>query len=146
MVYKKEGGWTPAYVFELKKGEVAHIPPAFVHESLNVENETCASSLTFQFNTPAPAVYWRTFYPRLRRLGDFWECMDRIKALATFQGKVGKVASLLKMFPKDPAPEDEIKKALELAVGEAWKKVLKAFDKNEDSLLVASEVKVEQGE
>ncbi|CAE7866169.1 unnamed protein product, partial [Symbiodinium sp. KB8] len=82
--YDAKGGWKPTHSITLEAGEALLIPPAFVHESKNVGPEACAPSLTFQFADPVAAGFFRHFHPRLRRLGDFNECWERVAALATF--------------------------------------------------------------
>eukprot|EP00913_Durusdinium_trenchii_P003958 g3666.t1 len=57
---------------------------AFYPDSFAALRSGCAPSLTFQFADPVAAGFFRHFYPRLRRLGDFNECWERVAALATF--------------------------------------------------------------
>jgi len=74
--------WQPDYVLTLRAGEALVFPPGFIHETKNV-GDSCAVSLTYQFQHPLPAGYWRAFWPRMRRLGDLANCWAEVAALAT---------------------------------------------------------------
>ena len=87
MAYTRPGGWTPTYDFDLKKGEALFFPPAFIHESKNV-GTGCAASITHQYSFPMAAGFFRSWWPRTRRLGDMNECWGKISTWATL-GKMG---------------------------------------------------------
>ncbi|CAE6970182.1 unnamed protein product [Symbiodinium sp. KB8] len=53
-------------------------PPGMVHETMNV-GEVCASSVTFQFNHPYAARFYRRFFPRVRYTADIGESWVLIK-------------------------------------------------------------------
>ena len=72
-------GWKPMFEFTVKEGEAVLFPPGWIHETLNTA-ETCTVALTTQFDVPIPVRYYRSFYNRLRRVGDLnacWEWMTR---------------------------------------------------------------------
>merc|ERR1712113_709740 len=59
---------------ELKQGEALFFGPAIIHETLNIdESAGCASSVTFQFDSPFAARFYRRFFPRVRRTADIHE-------------------------------------------------------------------------
>jgi len=77
-----DGGlWTPTFSVPLKGGQGLFFPPGMIHETKNV-GAGCASSVTYQFPVPAPAVYWRSFLPRVSRVGDLHNCWSNIAMLA----------------------------------------------------------------
>ena len=66
-------GWKPMFEFTLKEGEAVLFPPGWIHETLNTA-EGCTIALTTQFDMPIPVRYYRSFYNRLRRVGDLNAC------------------------------------------------------------------------
>ncbi|CAJ1389396.1 unnamed protein product [Effrenium voratum] len=131
--YNVKGGWAPTYSVTLAAGEALLIPPAFVHESKNVGPEDCAPSLTFQFADPAAAGFFRHFHPRLRRLGDFNECWERVAALATFDSRGEGLAarlkrmastSLAKLSKLESGGSSPLESAVLEAAKKAWPKVV----------------------
>jgi len=68
-------GWKPMFEFSLKEGEAVLFPPGWIHETLNTA-EGCTVALTTQFDIPIPVRYYRTFYNRLRRVGDLNACWE----------------------------------------------------------------------
>jgi len=149
--YNAKGGWTPTHTVTLEPGEALLIPPAFVHESKNVGPEDCAPSLTFQFADPVAAGFFRHFYPRLRRLGDFNECWERVSALATFdRSQKGLTArlkqlastSIVKLSHLDSSGggNSELGRAILEATKRAWSTVLKSMDRNKDGRLTRDDV------
>jgi len=81
VVYTHKGGWVPTYELELKEGEVLFFPPSFVHETTNV-GKSCAASITYQYSAPMAAAFFRSFWPRTRRIGDMNECWEKISSWA----------------------------------------------------------------
>jgi hypothetical protein len=123
--YKAVGGWKPAYSFTVSPGETIFMPAMTIHETKNI-GSSCANSLTFQFNDPTPGSYMREFFPRLRRTGDFVECVPRIASLATLG--LGK--------KKPPRRGEEASTAADL-----WQKILKKVDKDRDGQISFSEAR-----
>ena len=80
-------GWKPMFEFTLKEGEAVLFPPGWIHETLNTA-EGCTIALTTQFDIPVPVRYYRTFYNRLRRVGDLNACWEWMVKWAG--GKVSK--------------------------------------------------------
>ena len=68
-------GWKPMFEFTLKEGEAVLFPPGWIHETLN-SAEGCTIALTAQFDIPVPVRYYRSFYNRLRRMGDLNACWE----------------------------------------------------------------------
>ena len=66
-------GWKPMFEFTVKEGEAVLFPPGWIHETLNTA-EDCTVALTTQFDFPMPVRYYRSFYNRLRRVGDLFGC------------------------------------------------------------------------
>lgn len=66
-------GWRPMFEFVVKAGEAILFPPGWIHETLNTA-EGCTVALTTQFTKPYPIRYYRSFYQRLRRVGDLNPC------------------------------------------------------------------------
>jgi len=66
-------GWKPMFDFTVKEGEAILMPPGWIHETLNT-GEGCTAALTMQFQLPPPVRYFRSYYPRLRRIGDLHAC------------------------------------------------------------------------
>eukprot|EP00937_MAST-01D_sp_MAST-1D-sp2_P005662 g5662.t1 len=73
--------WTPLFDVPIEPGQGLFFPPGFIHETKNT-GEGCAASVTYQFPIPAPAIYWRTFLPRISRTGDMAACWHAIASLA----------------------------------------------------------------
>ncbi|CAK0797769.1 unnamed protein product [Prorocentrum cordatum] len=138
--YSIKGGWKPGFSFNLSKGEVLLIPPAFVHESLNVEPEGCSPSLTFQFADPPASSMFRRLWPRMRRTGDFNECWDRVAAFATLapDGRAKSQLKALGLLPPgqllDRSPDEILDDAVK-AVSKSWANVLRAHDRSGDGRL-----------
>lgn len=66
-------GWKPMFEFTVKEGEAVLFPPGWIHETLNTADD-CTVALTTQFVFPTPVRYYRSFYNRLRRIGDLNSC------------------------------------------------------------------------
>lgn len=81
LVYERNE-WDPLFSFETQPGESVVFPPGMIHEGLSIGTD-CVSSITYQFPLPAPVVYWRTFFPRIRRTLDMRQCVPLIASLAT---------------------------------------------------------------
>jgi len=118
-VYKQPGGWTPTYDFELHKGEVLFFPPAFIHESTNVGGG-CAASLTHQYSSPMAAGFFRSWWPRTRRIGDMNECWGKISSWATLNRPISAQSG------------DE--------GGDAAKKLFASVDANSDGSITSEEM------
>jgi len=88
-------GWTPMFEFTVRKGEAVLFPPGWIHETLNVA-DGCTVALTTQFDIPRPVRYYRSFYQRLRRVGDLNPCWQTMMSWPSL-GEHGK------RLPKDPA-------------------------------------------
>jgi len=73
--------WRPTFAFGISAGQAMFMPPGMIHETKN-NGTSCATSITFQFPVPSPAVYWRTFLPRVSRTGDLANCQGNIALLA----------------------------------------------------------------
>merc|ERR1711879_174180 len=116
--------WKPMYEFVVNEGEAVLFPPGWIHETKNV-HEGCTAALTTQFSLPSTPGYYRSYYPRLRRVGDLspcWETMDRW-------------ASFGKRLPKDLSKLD----------GHSYaKRRFEEVDKNGDGYAVAGELGDEQ--
>lgn len=64
----------------LEPGDAIVFPPGFIHQT-DAVGSTCAASVTWQFNQPAPTTFWRHFLPRLRRTPDMVHTWDLLRAL-----------------------------------------------------------------
>ena len=73
--------WSPTFAFEIKEGQAMFMPPGMIHVTKNT-GKGCAGSVTYQFPVPSPAIYWRTFLPRVTRTGDLANCQANISILA----------------------------------------------------------------
>ncbi|CAE7389712.1 hspbap1, partial [Symbiodinium natans] len=83
--YENDEGWKPLFEITLEPGEGLFFPPGMVHETMNV-GDVCASSVTFQFNYPYAARFYRhdltaelRFFPRVRYTADIGESWVLIK-------------------------------------------------------------------
>ena len=74
--------WKPMYEFTVKQGEALLFPPGWLHETYNVA-EGCTAALTTQFDYPRPMGYFRSYYNRVRRVGDLGTCWRDIKSAAS---------------------------------------------------------------
>eukprot|EP00928_Gymnodinium_smaydae_P074940 TRINITY_DN5795_c0_g1_i2.p1 TRINITY_DN5795_c0_g1~~TRINITY_DN5795_c0_g1_i2.p1 ORF type:complete len:498 (-),score=98.58 TRINITY_DN5795_c0_g1_i2:216-1709(-) len=74
--------WTPMFEFTAKEGDAVLFPPGWIHETLNVA-EGCTAALTTQFTLPRPTAYYRSYYNRLRRIGDMNSCWREMRAWAS---------------------------------------------------------------
>uniref|UniRef100_A0A7S1FIV2 Bifunctional lysine-specific demethylase and histidyl-hydroxylase n=1 Tax=Noctiluca scintillans TaxID=2966 RepID=A0A7S1FIV2_NOCSC len=83
LVYDRDE-WDPLFEFLTYPGEALVFPPGMIHEGLSV-GEDCVSSITFQFNLPAPVHYWRSYFPRVRRTRDMQGCLPMVRGWATLQ-------------------------------------------------------------
>ncbi|CAE7863483.1 unnamed protein product [Symbiodinium microadriaticum] len=112
--------------------------------------EACAPSLTFQFADPVAAGFFRHFHPRLRRLGDFNECWERVAALATFSSSAasskrlkqltGTTVGKLGKLDSGAGRESDMASAVIKAAKAAWPLVLKGADRNGDGKLTQNDV------
>merc|ERR1712146_81349 len=91
-----------------------------IHEGLSV-GEDCVSSITFQYPIPAPVVYWRSFFPRVRRTKDMRGCFRSIRTWAT----LGKADTF------EPLPFGEAEKYAEA--------LAKSLDRDQDGQLSIKE-------
>lgn len=73
--------WKPMFEFTVKEGEAVLFPPGWIHETLNTA-EGCTAALTTQFASPLPVRYYRSFYQRLRRVGDLQNCWPMMRRWA----------------------------------------------------------------
>jgi hypothetical protein len=69
--------WKPMFEFTVKEGDAVLFPPGWIHETFNVA-DTCTAALTTQFTNPRPVRYWRSYYQRLRRVGDLNPCWSEM--------------------------------------------------------------------
>eukprot|EP00929_Paragymnodinium_shiwhaense_P007233 TRINITY_DN111166_c0_g1_i1.p1 TRINITY_DN111166_c0_g1~~TRINITY_DN111166_c0_g1_i1.p1 ORF type:complete len:465 (+),score=121.68 TRINITY_DN111166_c0_g1_i1:73-1467(+) len=81
MPYTNSEGWRPLMETTLAPGEALFFPPGIIHETLSLDEE-CASSVTFQFNYPYAARFFRRFFPRVRRTADIHESWEVIRTWA----------------------------------------------------------------
>jgi len=70
--YTNDEGWKPLFDITLNPGEALFFPPGIIHETMNV-GEKCSSSVTFQFDAPFAARFYRRFFPRVRQTADIHE-------------------------------------------------------------------------
>lgn len=70
-------GWEPMFEFTAREGEAVLFPPGWIHETLNT-GEGCTVALTTQFSLPRPVRYYRSYYNRLRRMGDLNPCWGQM--------------------------------------------------------------------
>lgn len=93
--YKHLERWVPHFNITLRPGEALFFPPGTVHETLTLDidadgskrapSDACAASVTFQFDTPMAARFYRRFFPRVRRTADIHESWQLIATWATLQ-------------------------------------------------------------
>eukprot|EP00930_Biecheleria_cincta_P063830 TRINITY_DN4935_c0_g4_i1.p1 TRINITY_DN4935_c0_g4~~TRINITY_DN4935_c0_g4_i1.p1 ORF type:complete len:455 (+),score=74.09 TRINITY_DN4935_c0_g4_i1:65-1429(+) len=70
--YENPEGWKPLFDITLKPGDGLFFPPGMVHETKNIGDE-CTSSVTFQFDSPFAAHFYKKFFPRVRQTADIHE-------------------------------------------------------------------------
>ena len=76
--------WVPTFEFELTQGEGLFFPPGFIHETKNVGDELeCAASITYQYETPLAARYFRMLMSRVHRTADLNGCHATMGDMAT---------------------------------------------------------------
>eukprot|EP00941_MAST-03F_sp_MAST-3F-sp1_P005080 g5080.t1 len=68
--------WGASHETILSPGEAIIIPPGFLHETTNLDEEECAASITYQTMSPLASLYIRYHYPRLELSGSV-ECRDQ---------------------------------------------------------------------
>ncbi|CAK9013894.1 unnamed protein product [Durusdinium trenchii] len=79
--YENPEGWAPLFDITLQPGDGLFFPPGMVHETKNV-GDLCTSSVTFQFNQPYAARFYRSFFPRIRFTADIGESWALIREWA----------------------------------------------------------------
>ena len=92
-------GWKPMFEFTARAGEAVLFPPGWIHETLN-SGEGCTVALTTQFELPMPARYYRSYYPRLRRIGDLNSCWKKMFSWGSAGEKVS-LKGLKKLGPQE---------------------------------------------
>eukprot|EP00928_Gymnodinium_smaydae_P016364 TRINITY_DN16121_c0_g4_i1.p1 TRINITY_DN16121_c0_g4~~TRINITY_DN16121_c0_g4_i1.p1 ORF type:complete len:480 (+),score=78.88 TRINITY_DN16121_c0_g4_i1:58-1440(+) len=70
--YTNSEGWRPLLETVLEPGDGLFFPPGIIHETQSL-GEQCASSVTFQFDSPFAARFYKRFFPRVRRTADIHE-------------------------------------------------------------------------
>lgn len=70
--YENPEGWKPLFDITLKPGDGLFFPPGMIHETKN-EADECTSSVTFQFDAPFAARFYKQFFPRVRQTADIHE-------------------------------------------------------------------------
>eukprot|EP00931_Biecheleriopsis_adriatica_P006720 TRINITY_DN108084_c0_g1_i1.p1 TRINITY_DN108084_c0_g1~~TRINITY_DN108084_c0_g1_i1.p1 ORF type:complete len:455 (+),score=78.03 TRINITY_DN108084_c0_g1_i1:80-1444(+) len=79
--YENPEGWDPLFDITLQPGDGLFFPPGMIHETKNT-GDVCTSSVTFQFNVPFAARFYRRFFPRVRQTADIGESWIIIRAWA----------------------------------------------------------------
>merc|ERR1719468_245277 len=79
--------WSPLFEVIAKEGDAVLFPPGWIHETLNTA-EGCTVALTTQFSVPAPVGYYRSYYNRLRRVGDLNSCWGMMMSWATLGRRI----------------------------------------------------------
>jgi len=143
VVYSHKGGWVPTYELELKEGEVLFFPPSFVHETTNV-GKSCAASITYQYNAPMAAAFFRSFWPRTRRIGDMNECWEKISSWAALgkpvAAKLDAEADAAQLFDQVDANGDGAVTMQEMAaIANEPQSSLNFHDMDEDGLITKQE-------
>merc|ERR1712194_89304 len=95
-------GWKPMFEFTVYEGEAVLFPPGWIHETLNVASG-CTVAMTTQFTVPFPVGYFRSYYNRLRRVGDLNPCWKRQQSWAA----LGKATKTLPKNGKDARAQAE---------------------------------------
>ncbi len=80
--YFRGVAWKPMFEFKLKPGEGLFFPPGFIHETKNIGND-CAASITYQYEVPFAARYFRKFMSRVHRTVSLEECHATLGDIAT---------------------------------------------------------------
>jgi len=123
--YANSEGWRPLLETTLTPGDALFFGPGIIHETM-ILNEECASSVTFQFNLPYAARFYRRFFPRVRRTADIHESWPVIREWARLN------------MPGDEkgqgAPYEDAKRDSKLA------NYFKKLDVNSDSRLTLAEL------
>lgn len=95
--------WKPMFEFTLHPGEGLFFPPGFMHETKNV-GEGCAASITYQYEVPFPARYFRKFMSRVYRSVSLDECHATLGDIATlFQLSTTVAKTMLESGDRDAA-------------------------------------------
>ncbi|CAJ1328284.1 unnamed protein product [Effrenium voratum] len=123
--YENPEGWRPLFDITLEPGDGLFFPPGMVHETKNV-GDVCTSSVTFQFNRPYAARFYRHFFPRVRYTADIGESWMMIRDWAT-----------LGMAVDEKGQGEGYQKARQMP---GLERHFRQVDKDQDGLLTASEV------
>mmetsp|Transcript_52130 Transcript_52130/g.110938 ORF Transcript_52130/g.110938 Transcript_52130/m.110938 type:complete len:446 (+) Transcript_52130:47-1384(+) len=126
--------WKPMFEFTLKQGEAVLFPPGWIHETLNTHVD-CTVALTTQFDIPKPVKYYRTFYQRLRRVGDLNPCWKSMKSWAS----LGGVKTDKQMPATDKAATAKATEIYESRKGSLSPQEISFHDINEDGTVNADE-------
>ncbi|CAJ1364735.1 unnamed protein product [Effrenium voratum] len=119
-------GWKPMFEFTVREGEAVLFPPGWIHETLNTA-EGCTVALTTQFDFPQPVRYFRSYYNRLRRVGDLNACW---RQMMSWPGKL----------PKDPhAVSKTAEQIFEKRAGTWTAEELDFYDLDEDGAVAKAE-------
>lgn len=76
----RDEAWNFLADIVLEPGDAMFFPPGSIHATGALPG-TCASSITWQFNEPAPSAFWRRFMPRIRFTPDLvhtWQILARM--------------------------------------------------------------------
>jgi len=107
-------------------------PPGWIHETLNTA-QGCTVALTTQFDTPRPARYYRTFYQRLRRVGDLHPCWGQMV-------RWGSLGVPKKQWPSGPAAaRAQASKLFQRRNGTLSSEELDFFDADADGVVTEAE-------
>lgn len=107
--YSNDEGWRPYFDILLKPGDGLFFPPGMIHETKNI-GDACSSSVTFQFDSPFAARFYRRFFPRVRRTADIHESWVIIRDWARL-GMAGDEKGRGASYEEAKGPETQ--KALE---------------------------------
>lgn len=80
----RKGEWQPTFETNAPNGSAVIVYPGMIHETLSIGDE-CSSSISQLLKVPAPAAYYRAFWPRFALMDeDVGNCGHEVEALLVF--------------------------------------------------------------
>jgi len=131
--------WTPEYEFMVPKGAGVVFPPYNMHETI-ADPKQCTTATTFNFFSPQPTRYIRSFLPRLlhTHLGYNERCHYKWDRYATFINSDGYRHHSSSDTPK-PRPPFQPSLSVDIIHEHlAW--ILRAIDTNGNDMLTLDEI------
>jgi len=109
----------------LEKGDAMIFAPGFIHQTRGMSDFT--ASITWQFDAPAPVLYWRRFLPRLRWTPDLEHTWEILRSLIE-RGKAEGVSKEDALAFLDVDADGKVSKAERSSLAALWKALDARFD------------------